>query len=148
MTGDCAHPLAQLEADAGAGGRGAAAVLYVKCLACGERRAGPAGQRMLLDAVTADSAAFWSALARVGVRPMTPIVPREALEPGECAHFFSWLRLEGGETPRGATGVLSFRCVGCKTGWPFTVGLTVYIARLAQDHEALRTAIRKVGGVL
>jgi hypothetical protein len=56
--------------------------------------------------------------------------------------------MEGGEVMRGGVADLTFRCVGCRESWPMSVGMSVYLARVVRDREAMKVAIQKLGGVI
>jgi len=123
----------------------------VKCRACENKFVGPAGIRLLVDSMAGDSAALWAAVVALGGKRQAPPAPPAALHAvpaAECAHYLSWLRPEGFEARRGAEGTLTFRCSGCRAGWPMAVGLGMYLERMIGDREALRAAVRKLGGVI
>lgn len=149
MTGPCEHQLDRLEVDAGpAGVRGQGQPFAVKCHACQNKFTGPAGMRLLVDSMARDSAALWTAVVALGGKRQAPPAALHAVPAAECAHYLSWLRPEGFEARRGAEGTLTFRCSGCRAGWPMAVGLGMYLERMIGDREALRAAVRKLGGVI
>jgi len=146
---DCEHPLAQLEVDAGnAGARSQGGVFFLRCKACLTRHPGPHGVRVLVESMARDSVAMWAAVSALGGKRPAVAPPRQVLPAAECQHYLSWLKPEGGEVIRGATGNLSFRCVGCRASWPMAVGLGLYLARVNEERAALRAAILKLGGVI
>jgi hypothetical protein len=127
-------------------------VLDVTCRACEGRWSGAAGVALLVESLSGDSAALWRSVKGLGGAQAMPaaVLAKLALAPPaeECPHHLTWLRLELQEALRGCPASLTFRCAGCRAGWPMEVGLLKYLERVAVEREQLRSAIRQLGGVI
>ncbi len=141
----CNHPLEGLRLDPGnAGSRGYTSAYKVTCDACDASMTGELGLAVLVERVLADAVATRDALRRLGAPLQDKTPPRPPLgHKPQCLHPLPWIRVlgAGGGKP-GYTGSLSFRCVGCKVGWPLSAGLALVFNALAADRKEVWSRIR------
>ncbi len=148
---ECEHPFDQLDIDVGrAGQRGASDLFHVSCLVCEGRFPSALGVRVLIQSGVQDSRLIWRAiLALGGSKPVAKVAaPAAPGEPAPCAHFLTWLCVEGSAPGRGVTGSVHVRCAGCKALWGQPDGLKLFHKRVMEDRAAVKRVIRELGGAV
>ncbi len=145
---NCEHPISALTLNiGGTGQRGKSSTSQLECSACKARWADPQSVKVLVDTMRSEHDAIWSALCLAGLsrdRKPSPATLVKTKRP-DCEHYLSWIRVETTGAGRGSSGVVHFKCAGCKTAWNQPAGLKAFLDRAKKDYDAIHKAMRRLG---